>query len=103
MLWRAATVFVATRVVGVLLGAALLVLPGAAGCLGARRLSRIVFVSVLAALLSALSGMAASTAVNVPPGPALVLCAFGFFLASFPWRRRPAPRTFHPPPPVPPR
>ena len=103
MLLLAATVIVATRVVGVLLVAALLVLPGAAGCLGARRLSRIVFVSVLAALLSALSGMAASNAVNVPPGPAIVLCAFGCFLSAFAWSRRRARRTFHPPPPVPTR
>jgi zinc transport system permease protein len=103
MLLVAATVIMATRVVGVLLVAALLVLPGAAGCLGARRLSRIVLVSMLAALFSTLSGMAASNAANVPPGPAIVLCAFGCFLATFGWSRWRDRRAFHPPPLVPTR
>ena len=96
MLLVAATVIVATRVVGVLLVSAMLVLPGAAGCLGARRLSRIVFISMLAASFSALSGMAASNAANVPPGPAIVLCAFGCFLAAFAWSRWRDRRVFHP-------
>lgn len=98
MLLVAATVIVATRVVGVLLVASLLVLPGAAGCLGARRLSRIVLLSVLAALASAITGMAASNSANVPPGPAIVLCAFGCFLAAFVWRRRRDSRAYRPPP-----
>ena len=98
MLLVAATVIVATRVVGVLLVAALLVLPGAVGCLSARRLPRIVLISTLAALVSALSGMAASNAANVPPGPAIVLCAFGCFLAAFVWSRWRDRRAFRPPP-----
>ena len=97
MLLVAATVIGATRVVGVLLVAALLVLPGAAGCLGARRLSRIVLASLAAALVSALSGMAASNAANIPPGPAIVLCAFGCFLVAFAWSRWRDRRAFHPP------
>ena len=97
MLLVAATVIVATRVVGVLRVAALLVLPGAAGCLGARRLSRIVLASLAAALVSALSGMAASNAANIPPGPAIVLCAFGCFLVAFAWSRWRDRRAFHPP------
>lgn len=96
MLLVAATVIVATRVVGVLLVAALLVLPGAAGCLGARRLSHIVLISVLVSILSALSGMAVSNAVNVPPGPAIVLAAFGCFLAAFAFSRWRDRRAFRP-------
>ena len=95
MLLIAGTVIVATRVVGVLLVAAMLVLPGAVSCLAARRLWIIVLISVLTALVSTLSGIAVSNAVNVPPGPAIVLAAFGCFLAAFAGRRWRDRRAFH--------
>jgi ABC-type Mn2+/Zn2+ transport system permease subunit len=84
----AATVIVAARLVGVLLVAALLVLPGAVGTLIAIRLWRVYALSIGTALGSGLIGMAASNAADVPPGPAIVLVAFSFFLMSFIWRRR---------------
>jgi zinc transport system permease protein len=95
MLLIAGTVIVATRVVGVLLVAAMLVLPGAVSCLAARQLWIIVLISVLTALVSTLSGIAVSNAVNVPPGPAIVLAAFGCFLAAFAGRRWRDRRAFH--------
>jgi len=100
LLLIAATVIVGTRVVGVLLVAALLVLPGAVGCLAARRLCHIVLFSTGAALVSALSGMAFSNTANVPPGPAIVLCAFACFLAAFIWSRWRDRRAFRPTSPV---
>jgi len=101
LLLIAATVIVATRVVGVLLVAALLVLPGAVGCLGAIRLWSIMLLSLLVALFSVSSGMAASNSVNVPPGPAIVLVGFACFLTAYFWNRWRACRTFHPPPLIP--
>jgi ABC-type Mn2+/Zn2+ transport system permease subunit len=56
-----------------------------------------VLASLAAALVSALSGMAASNAANIPPGPAIVLCAFGCFLVAFAWSRWRDRRAFHPP------
>ena len=97
LLFIAATVIVATRLVGVLLVAALLVLPGATGCLSARSLALGVLVSILTALWSTVVGMAVSNGTNVPPGPAIVLCAFACFLTAFAvhrWRER---RASHPP------
>ncbi|MCW5559181.1 MAG: metal ABC transporter permease [Verrucomicrobiae bacterium] len=95
MLLIAATVIVATRIVGILLVAALMVLPGATGCLVARHMGVILAISTAAAVLSATAGMAISSATNVPPGPTIVLAAFGCFLAAFcasRWRDRRAAR-----------
>lgn len=83
----AATVILATRMVGVLLVAALLVLPGATGSQLATRASRITGVSLLVAFASTSSGLAWSNAANVPPGPAITLVAFVLFAASLGFRR----------------
>ncbi len=84
----AATVILSTKVVGVLLVTALLILPGAVGTLSGRSLPKITLLSMLAAMSSAAGGMVCSNLADVPPGPAMVLLAFSLFLASFFLRRR---------------
>jgi zinc transport system permease protein len=87
MLMIAATVILSTKVVGVLLVTALLILPGAVGTLSGRSLSHIVLLSLLAAMSSAAIGMIVSNLADVPPGPVIVLVVFGCFLAAFFLRR----------------
>jgi zinc transport system permease protein len=84
----AATVILSTRVVGVLLVTAMLILPGAVGTLSGRAMPVIAFFSVASAMGSAALGMAVSNTADLPPGPVIVLLAFGCFLTAFFRRRR---------------
>ncbi len=87
MLCIAATVVVGTRIVGVLLVAALLVLPGAVGTHIANRMGSISLVSVLTAILSAGAGIGLSNTSSLPPGPTIVLFAFTLFSFAFLFQR----------------
>lgn len=87
MLLIAATVILSTKVVGVLLVTALLILPGAVGTLSGRSMPAIVLFSLIAALSSAAGGMVCSNLADVPPGPCIVLVAFSIFLVAFFLRR----------------
>ena len=87
LLMIAATVILSTKVVGVLLVTALLILPGAIGTLSVRSLPGILLLSLIAAMSSAVVGMMVSNLADVPPGPVIVLVVFGFFLATFFLRR----------------
>jgi zinc transport system permease protein len=91
----AATVILSAKVVGVVLVTALLILPGAVGTLSGRAMPVILMLSILAAMSSAAAGMFVSNAADVPPGPAIVLLAFGAFLAAFFLRRRRDTRKAH--------
>lgn len=84
----AATVILSTKVVGILLVTAMLILPGAIGTLSGRSMPLILLCSLSAAMICATGGMVLSNMVNVPPGPVIVLLVFGFFLAAFFLRRR---------------
>lgn len=84
----AATVILSAKIVGVLLVTALLILPGAVGTLSGRAMPLILVLSIATAMSSAAAGMLLSNAANAPPGPAIVLVAFGIFLAAFFLRRR---------------
>jgi zinc transport system permease protein len=83
----AATVILSTKVVGVLLVTALLILPGAIGTLSGRVMWVIMMLSAVTALVSVALGMVVSNTADVPPGPAIVLLVFVFFLAAFFLRR----------------
>lgn len=87
MLCIAATVVVGTRIVGVLLVAALLVLPGAVGTHIATRMGSISGWSILTSILSASIGIGLSNASSLPPGPTIVLIAFSFFSMAFVFQR----------------
>ena len=84
----AATVILSTKVVGVLLVTAMLILPGAVGTLLGRRMSFILLLSLGVALASTLTGIALSNSADVPPGPAIVLTAFALFVAAYLARRQ---------------
>ncbi len=84
----AATVILSTRVVGVLLVTAMLILPGAVGTLLGRSMGVITALSLSVALASTLGGLALSNAADVPPGPAIVLIAFGAFVVAYLLRRQ---------------
>ncbi|MBM3847394.1 MAG: metal ABC transporter permease [Verrucomicrobia bacterium] len=83
----AATVILSTRVVGVLLVTAMLVLPGAVGTLLGRAMSTITLLSLGVALTSTLTGLGVSNSADVPPGPAIVLTAFALFVIAYIVRR----------------
>jgi zinc transport system permease protein len=84
----AATVILSTKVVGILLVTAMLILPGAIGTLSGRNMPLILLCSLAAAMTSATGGMVVSNMANVPPGPVIVLLVFSLFLAAFFLRRR---------------
>ncbi len=98
----AATVVLSTKIVGVLLVTAMLILPGAIGTLCGQRLWRITVVSVSTAVVAASSGMLVSDSADLPPGPVMVLITFAAFVAALGWRhlreRRPLASPRHPTP-----
>jgi len=69
----ALTTVVAIQTVGVVLVLALLVTPGAAASLVSRRLGRIIFLSVIMAVIATVIGFYASYYADVASGPAIVL------------------------------
>ena len=84
----AATVILSTKVVGILLVTAMLILPGAIGTLSGRAMPVILLCSLAAAMSCATGGMVVSNTANVPPGPVIVLLVFSLFLTAFFLRRR---------------
>lgn len=79
----AATVVLSTRVVGVLIVTALLIIPGVIGMLWGRTMAKIVVVSLAAAVVAAISGLVASNASSrIQPGPIIVLVGFVLFIVS---------------------
>ena len=83
----ATTVVLGTRVVGILLVTATLILPGAVAVLLARREGAIALLSLTTALVAMTSGMVLSNRADVPPGPAVVLIGFVLFLLAYARRR----------------
>lgn len=86
MLLIAATVVLSTKIVGVLLVTAMLILPGAIGTLWGQRLWSITLVSVTTALAATGSGMLVSNTADLPPGPVMVLLTFLVFVVALGWR-----------------
>ena len=88
LLLIAVTVILSVKIVGVLLVTAMLILPGATGTLLGRGMGFILVTSSFAATGSAFTGLATSNAADVPPGPAIVLTAFGGFMLAVMIRQR---------------
>jgi len=84
----AVTVILSVKVVGLLLVTAMLILPGATGTLVGRGLWAILVAAVTTATGCAMTGLAASNAMDVPPGPAIVLAAFAVFATTFVIRQK---------------
>lgn len=82
----ALTVVVSVRVVGVVLAAALLVIPAAAGQRLSVNYRSMLILSVVIGLFSGLAGLLLSYLWDVPSGASIVLCAAAIFFATFIWR-----------------
>jgi zinc transport system permease protein len=78
----AVTVAVSMRIVGVLLIAALMVLPVSAGMRVAWSMWSALMLSIAAGLLSVLAGLTLAYYADLPPGATIVLVAAGFVLAA---------------------
>jgi zinc transport system permease protein len=78
----ALTIGISMRIVGILLIAALMVLPVIAAQRVAWSLRSTIGLSVLVGLGSVLAGLTISYYANLPPGGTIVLAASGFFLAA---------------------
>jgi zinc transport system permease protein len=78
----AVTVALSMRIVGVLLIAALMVLPVSAGLRLAWSMSSAFFLSVAAGLLSVLAGLTIAYYADLPPGGSIVLVAAGSFVVA---------------------
>jgi len=78
----ALTIGISMRIVGILLIAALMVLPVIAAQRVAWSLRSTIALSVVCGLASVLAGLTISYYANLPPGGTIVLTATGFFLAA---------------------
>ena len=78
----ALTIGISMRIVGILLIAALMVLPVIAAQRVAWSLRSTFALSVVCGLASVLAGLTISYYANLPPGGTIVLTATGFFLAA---------------------
>jgi len=78
----ALTIGISMRIVGILLIAALMVLPVIAAERVAWSLRSTMALSILVGLSSVLAGLTISYYANLPPGGTIVLTATGFFLAA---------------------
>jgi zinc transport system permease protein len=76
----AVTIVLGMKVVGILLVAALLVIPAAGGLQVARSFRMAMAVSAAAAVVSIAAGMAAALEFNIPASAAIVLIAFVIFI-----------------------
>jgi len=76
----AVTIVLGMKVVGILLVAALLVIPAAGGLQVARSFRMAMAVSAAAAVVSIAAGMAAALEFNIPASAAIVLIAFAVFV-----------------------
>lgn len=83
LLLLAAVIALAVKYVGVVLVAALLIIPAASAQNIARSMSSLFITSVAVSLLAVVAGMGASAALSIPSGPAIVLVAAGLFAVTF--------------------
>jgi zinc transport system permease protein len=79
----AVTVVLGMKIVGLLLVAALLVIPAAAGLQIASNFRQAIVLSSLVSLVSVILGLALAFALDLPASGTIVCLSFGFFLAFF--------------------
>ena len=78
----ALVIVVSLEAVGIVLVVAMLITPAAAGALLVRRFTRVMLVSVVVGVFSAVCGLYAAYHLNIPSGPSMTLVATAiFFLA----------------------
>ncbi|MGC8841671.1 MAG: metal ABC transporter permease, partial [Candidatus Sumerlaeaceae bacterium] len=83
----AVTIVISTRLIGIVLVSAFLVLPATTGLLLCARFKTLLVVSVILGTFCTLLGLLASSATDVPAGASIVLVQFIFFLAAMGWKR----------------
>ena len=82
----AVTIVLGIKVVGILLVAALLVIPAAAGLQVARHFKQSLVLASVASLLSVAGGIVAAFLLDLPASASIVLLSFVIFLAAFIYR-----------------
>jgi len=82
MLLLSFTVVASLQTVGVILVVAMLVTPSSTALLWSDNLKPALAISAGFGTLSAISGLVAAIYLEIPPGPAMAICAFIFFLVS---------------------
>ncbi|HDT13600.1 MAG TPA: metal ABC transporter permease [Candidatus Aminicenantes bacterium] len=88
MVLAAVTIVLGMKVVGILLVAALIVIPAAAGLQVATSFGRAVAASAVIAVAAVAGGLALSLALNVPASAAIVVLCFAVFAALFLIKKR---------------
>lgn len=88
VLLTALTVVLATKLVGIMLISALLILPPVTALQLARGFRSTIVISSAAGTTSVILGIVISFIANLPTGAAIVIVNFIFFLASFAYRHR---------------
>jgi zinc transport system permease protein len=87
MVLAAVTIVLGMKVAGILLVAALIVLPAAAGLQTARSFRAAVGASAAIAVAAVAGGLGMSLALNVPASAAIVVLCFLAFAALFLWKK----------------
>jgi zinc transport system permease protein len=87
MVLTAVTVVLGMKVAGILLVAALMVIPAAAGLQLATSFRAAVIASAAVAVVAVTAGLGLSIVVNIPASAAIVVLCFLAFAASFLWKR----------------
>jgi zinc transport system permease protein len=87
MVLTAVTVVLGMKVAGILLVAALMVIPAAAGLQLATSFRAAVIASSAVAVAAVIAGLGLSIVVNIPASAAIVVLCFLAFAASFLWKR----------------
>lgn len=85
------TIIISSRIIGVLLVSAFLILPGATAQLLTSRFRNLIFISLSIGLLTTIAGIFISNGTDLPTGSVIVLTQFAFFIIVFAlrkWRSR---------------
>ena len=85
MLLIALTVAAAMKIVGILLVAALMIIPAAAARQFSRTPEQMAVIATLVGMLSVVGGLASSFGLNTPTGPSVVVVALILFLVTLMW------------------
>ena len=82
MLLLSFAIVASLRTVGVILVVAMLITPAATALLLSDQLKKVIFISGLIGILSAVIGLLVSIIFNTTPGPAMTLCATAFYFMA---------------------
>jgi zinc transport system permease protein len=87
IIFLALTVVISSKILGIVLMAASLVIPGASARLLSSRLSQMTIISILIGISSSLLGLLLSYFLDIPSGATIVLTQSAFFFLSMIWKK----------------